>query len=84
VTRQIAAFVATRAACQSCGRLRGIKDHKTIVFRTLFGNLVLVSPRLRRCPCQRDGPSSASLSRSVVRPDALVLSRARTPGRVAV
>jgi hypothetical protein len=60
VTRQIAAFLATRAACQSCGRRRGIKDHKTIVFRTLFGNLELVSPRLRRCPCQHDGQASTS------------------------
>jgi len=52
VTRQIAAFLATRAACPSCGRPRGIKDPKTVVFRTLFGNLELASPRLRRCPCQ--------------------------------
>src|SRR5215831_9440054 len=39
VTRQIAAFLATRATCSICSRPRGIKDHKTIVFRTLFGNL---------------------------------------------
>lgn len=32
VTRQIAAFLATRATCPSCGRERGIKAHKTIVF----------------------------------------------------
>jgi hypothetical protein len=60
VTRQIAVFLTTRATCSSCGRPRGIKDHKTIVFRTLFGNLELVSPRLRRCPCQRDGQLSTS------------------------
>ena len=60
VTRQIAAFLATRAACPSCGRPRGIKDRKTVVFRTLFGNLELASPRLRRCPCQHAGQSSTS------------------------
>jgi hypothetical protein len=60
VIRQIAAFLATRAACLSCGRTRGVKDHKTVVFRTLFGNLDLVSPRLRRCPCQQDGHASTS------------------------
>ncbi|MBV9581129.1 MAG: ISKra4 family transposase, partial [Chloroflexi bacterium] len=60
VTRQIAAFLTTRAACTSCGRPRGINDHKTIVFRTLFGNLELASPRLRRCPCQHDGQLSTS------------------------
>lgn len=43
VTRQIAAFLATRAACQICGRRHGIKDRKTVVFRTLFGNLRLTS-----------------------------------------
>jgi hypothetical protein len=60
VSRQIAAFLTTRAACPSCGRPRGIKDHKTVVFRTLFGRLKLASPRLRRCPCQHDGQLSAS------------------------
>ena len=60
VTRQIAAFLAARAACPSCGRPRGIKDHKAILFRTLFGNLELASPRLRRCPCQQEGLLSTS------------------------
>jgi hypothetical protein len=32
VTRQIAAFLATRVACERCGRLRGLKDRKTVVF----------------------------------------------------
>jgi hypothetical protein len=58
--RQIAAFLASRVACPSCGRARGIKDHKTISFRTLFGRLELASPRLRRCPCQHTGPGSTS------------------------
>jgi hypothetical protein len=60
VSRQIAAFLSTRAACPCCGRPRGVKDHKTVVFRTLFGNLELASPRLRRCPCQHDGQLSTS------------------------
>jgi DNA-directed RNA polymerase subunit RPC12/RpoP len=44
VTRQIAALLATRAACPSCGRRRGIKDRKSVVFRTLFGNCWQVRP----------------------------------------
>jgi hypothetical protein len=60
LTRQIAAFLATRVVCPSCDRPRGIKDRKNIVFRTLFGNLELTSPRLRRCPCQHDGQLSTS------------------------
>jgi hypothetical protein len=58
--RQIAAFLALRTLCQTCGRARGIKDRKTIVFRTLFGKLELASPRLRRCPCRCGGPASSS------------------------
>jgi hypothetical protein len=34
LSRQLAAFLASRTPCPSCGRTRGIKDHKTIVFRT--------------------------------------------------
>jgi hypothetical protein len=60
LTRQIAAFLASRTACPSCGRSRGTKDHKTIVFRTLFGKLELMSPRLRRCPCQHSGQASTN------------------------
>jgi hypothetical protein len=60
VSRQIAAFLASRTPCPTCGRRRGIKDHKTIVFRTLFGKLELVSPRLRRCPCQHVAQASMS------------------------
>src|SRR5437867_10279646 len=60
LTRQIAAFLAARVACPTCGRARGIKDHKTITFRTLFGKLDLASPRLRRCPCQHHGQASSS------------------------
>jgi hypothetical protein len=57
---QLATFLAARVPCPTCGRPRGVKDHKTIVFRTLFGKLELASPRLRRCPCQPGGPASTS------------------------
>jgi hypothetical protein len=60
LSRQIAAFVAGRVACPTCGRARGLKDHKAIVFRTLFGKLELASPRPRRCPYQHSGPASSS------------------------
>ena len=52
VSRQIAAFLAWRTPCRTCGRSPGVKDHQAIVFRTLFGKLELASPRLRRCPCR--------------------------------
>jgi hypothetical protein len=56
--RQIAAFLASRTCCPACGRPRGVKDHKAIIFRTLFGKLELASPRWRRCPCRQGGPAS--------------------------
>ena len=52
LTRQIAAFLAWRTPCRTCGRSPGVKDHQAIVFRTLFGKLELASPRLGRCPCR--------------------------------
>src|SRR5438128_4280294 len=60
LNRQIAAFLASRVPCPTCGRARGIKEHQTSVFRTLFGKLDLASPRLRRCPCQSNGQASTS------------------------
>ena len=60
LSRQVAAFLAARTPCPNCGRARGLKDHKTILFRTLFGKLELASPRLRRCPCQHAGQASMS------------------------
>jgi hypothetical protein len=52
--------MAARLPCPTCGRARGVKDHKAIIFRTLFGKLKLASPRLRRCPCQDSGQASLS------------------------
>jgi hypothetical protein len=60
LSRQVAAFLASRTPCPACGRSRGLKDHKTIVFRTVFGKLELASPRLRRCPCRHSGRASIS------------------------
>jgi len=48
VGRQVAAFVEARARCE-CGKRLGSKGHHTIVFRTLFGNISIESPRLRHC-----------------------------------
>ena len=58
--RQIAVFLSGRVACPSCGRARGSKDHKSLTFRTVFGKLVLASPRLRHCPCAPQEQASFS------------------------
>ena len=47
--RQVATFVEQRRVCSECGRRLGLKGRHTITFRTLFGDVQLESPRLRRC-----------------------------------
>jgi hypothetical protein len=51
VEHQAAAFVHSRALCDHCGSKRRSKGHHALVFRTLFGNVTLDSPRLRHCAC---------------------------------
>jgi hypothetical protein len=58
--RQVTAFLAAQALCPTCERERGTKDHKTLGLRTLFGKVMLESPRLRRC-CREPG-EAASIS----------------------
>lgn len=49
--RQAAIFVDERRCCLGCGRRLGLKGRHNITFRTLFGDIDLDSPRLRRCRC---------------------------------
>ena len=58
VQQQATAFLAAQAACPTCGRARGIKDHETLDLRTLFGKVSLDSPRLRQC-CRQPGESAS-------------------------
>jgi len=49
--RQTTVFIEARRRCPACGRRLGLKGHHTIIFRTLFGDVILDSPRLRHCRC---------------------------------
>ena len=61
VERRTAAWLGRRRHCASCGgRLRS-KGGYPIVFRTLFGDVRLASPRFHRCRC-RDGAGPATVS----------------------
>src|SRR5687768_2645699 len=51
VTAQVAAFVDQHRCCPACGRHLCRKGKYPIVFRTLFGNVTLSSPRFYRCGC---------------------------------
>src|SRR6186997_478039 len=51
VTAQAAAFVSRHRCCPACGRQLCSKGKYPIVFRTVFGNVTLSSPRFHRCGC---------------------------------
>ena len=60
VTEQIEEYLAQFKICPHCGAQRNRKGQHPIVYRTLFGKLNLVSPRLYDCPCQKHGRQSSS------------------------
>src|SRR5262245_51941761 len=53
VAQQAATFVTACAQCDHCGATLQHKGQQTRTFRTLFGTVILTSPRLYHCPCQR-------------------------------
>jgi hypothetical protein len=52
VTAQAAAFVDRHRCCPVCDRQLSSKGKYPVVFRTVFGNVALSSPRFYRCGCQ--------------------------------
>jgi hypothetical protein len=52
VAHQAAEYVEQQRLCPACGRTLGNKDTHEIIYRTLFGNLHIDSPRLYTCSCQ--------------------------------
>src|SRR3954463_9385857 len=51
VSAQAAAYVNRHCCCPTCGRQLCSKGKYPIVFRTVFGNVTLSSPRFYRCSC---------------------------------
>ncbi len=47
--------------CEACGTRRRSKGSYPVLFRTLYGDVPIASPRLHRCAC-RDGQGPATLS----------------------
>lgn len=60
VEQQIAEQFRHGQNCPDCGKALLSKGAHAIVFRTLFGNLELKSPRFLRCDCQPGGTLSFS------------------------
>ena len=52
--------VAQQQVCSHCGTPRRCKGHHQIVVRSLFGKLLLLSPRLYTCACQVDATRRSS------------------------
>ena len=53
VAAQAASFLARHRCCERCGRHLQSKGRCRLLFRTAFGTIPLVSPRLHRCACRR-------------------------------
>ena len=62
VSEQVAEYMAQFNTCPDCGARRTKKGHHTLVYRTLFGKLNLISPRLYDCTCHQPHQSRHSSS----------------------
>src|SRR3954469_19787401 len=60
VAAQAASFLTRHRDCEQCGRHLQSKGRCRILFRTAFGTVPLVSPRLHRCACQPAGSKTFS------------------------
>ena len=52
VEKQVKEYQQQHRPCPHCQRPRRIKEHRSIVYKTLFGKLTLPSDRLLQCECQ--------------------------------
>lgn len=52
VEYQINGYLAEHRCCDQCGKKHRLKDYSAVNFRSLFGTVVLQSPRWHHCPCQ--------------------------------
>jgi hypothetical protein len=60
VQKQLEEYIAEQSRCSDCGRALARKGQHEIVFRTLFGQLRLPSPRFYSCSCREAGRTSFS------------------------
>jgi len=58
VSQQTAGWMASQVACHRCGSVLAHKDSRLIVMRTVFGKVMVSSPRLWACSCagRQQGP----------------------------
>lgn len=56
------AYTNTHRACPHCGKLRRIKGHHEIHYKTLFGLVTIPSLRLYHCPCAANQHTAKTLN----------------------
>ena len=49
---QIKEFIAKQQSCTNCNEKHTIDGYHDLIYRTLFGKLILKSPRLKKCKCE--------------------------------
>lgn len=52
VAQQIDVYLNDHRYCSHCGKKLAVKDYSSVNFRSLFGTVVLRSPRFYQCDCQ--------------------------------
>ncbi len=65
VSHQAAVYVEEQRPCPHCGQRRSNKGSHEIIFRSLFGKLRILSPRLYTCPCQHRKRSFSPLAEHI-------------------
>lgn len=60
VGAQTRAYCARRAVCQTSGKKLRTKGHRQIRYRTVFGDILVDSPRFYCCPCTEGGARTFS------------------------
>ena len=67
VQGQAGEWAGRHRCCASCGSRRRSNGSYPVLFRTLYGDVQLASPRLHRCACQDgDGPATVSPLRDLI------------------
>ena len=57
---QVMSWTRRHRCCEGCGASHRSKGSYPILFRTLYGDVEIASPRLHRCSCQVEGPATVS------------------------
>ena len=67
VQAQAGGWTGRHRCCRSCGSRRRSNGSYPVLFRTLYGDVQLASPRLHRCVCLgKDGPATVSPLRDLL------------------